>query len=183
MPTRYLTVVVKDGCNTIAQYGHFDGYPSAKGKEILEVLKKDTTQRITTQLHRCIPLTEAEYRSFFTNYFLNEEVLTEAHPDFFWGDGADLLKQMYETDKRFTVHLEYDFAYDSLQCEWAYVVDYDKQVFEIYKGWNRKSLAPEERFYYNGYKKDGFYPVRMIAQYSMDALPELEEMEDERWMG
>lgn len=178
MPTRYLTVVVKDGNTAIAQYGHFDGYPSGKGKEILETLRCDTAQYIAKQLHRCVLLSDAEYRSYFKNHMLDEDALAEAHPNFWWEDGAALLKVLLETDLQLTIYSDYSFGYDSIQCEWAYVVDYDKQVFEIYKGWNQHPLAPNDRFYYNGYQRDGFYPVRMVAEYSLNALPEPKEMED-----
>jgi len=36
------------------------------------------------------------------------------------------------------VHLELEFANDGLSCEWAYVVDLDKEVFEIYGGCEKK---------------------------------------------
>lgn len=181
MPTRYLTVVVKDGHTAIAQYGHFDGYPSGKGKEILGILRQDTEQYIAKQLHRCVLLPDAEYRNYFINHMLDEEALAKAHPNFWWEDGAALLKTLLETDLQLTIYSDYSFGYDSIQCEWAYVVDYDIQAFEIYKGWNRSPLAPEERFYANGYQRDGFYPVRMVAQYPLKELPELEEMEDRKW--
>jgi hypothetical protein len=40
--------------------------------------------------------------------------------------------------KKIPVHLQLDFANDSLFCEWAYVVDLDKEVFEVYGGSEKK---------------------------------------------
>lgn len=47
-------------------------------------------------------------------------------------------------DKPIPLHLEVEFANDSLSCEWAYVVDLDSDVLEVYGGADRKT--PEHRF-------------------------------------
>lgn len=40
--------------------------------------------------------------------------------------------------KKIPVCLQLEFANDSLFCEWAYVVDLDKEVFEVYGGSEKK---------------------------------------------
>ena len=39
-----------------------------------------------------------------------------------------------------------DFAADSLFCEFVYVVDFDKNTYEIFEGFNKNFLDPNERF-------------------------------------
>lgn len=181
MGTRYLTVVVNNGCPVIAQTGFFDGDPYSNGLKILKVLRKDKDQFIRTQLHRCTTLEEAEYRRFIKDHWLDEEALINAHPRFWWYDGADLLEMLLERDGTAECRFSLDFAYDSLQCEWAYVIDYDKQTFEVYKGWSIMPLSPDERFYNDGKCQDGYYPVHLAATYFLFELPEEEEFISTAW--
>lgn len=181
MGTRYLTVVVNGGKPVIAQTGFFDGDPYSNGLKILRMLRKDKEQRIRTQLHRCSTLDEAEYRSFYKDYWLDEEALAKAHPRFWWYDGADLLEMLLETEGTAECRHSLEFAYDSLQCEWAYVIDYDLQTFEVYKGWSIMPLSLDERFYNEGKCMNGYYPVHLAATYELDRLPEEDEFCNTAW--
>lgn len=181
MGTRYLTVVINDGMPVIAQAGFFDGDPYSNGLEILRVLRKDKEQHIRTQLHRCATIEESEYCSFFKDHWLDEEALEKAHPNFWWSDGVDLLQMLLETDGTAECRFSYDFAYDSLQCEWAYVIDYDMQTFEVYKGWSIMPLQSDERFYNDGKVQNGYYPVHRAASYYLHELPEEEEFRNTAW--
>lgn len=181
MSTRYLTIVINEDKPVIAQYGHFDGDPITNGLKILNLLRKDKEQYIRTQLHRCTFIEENEYRSFFKMHFLDEEALSETHPKFWWYDGADLLEMLLERNGTAECRMSYDFAYDSIQCEWAYVIDYDKQTFEVYKGWSKTPISGSERFYNEGKSENGFYPVRLVAKYSLETLPSPEVFVKTAW--
>lgn len=181
MPTRYITVVIADKKPIIAQYGHYDGDPYGNGLKILELLRRDTEHRIKTQFHRCVNLDESEYRSFYKNHALDEETLEKAHPKFWWSDGADLLEMLLDTDRTAETRNYYNFAYDSIQCEWGYVIDYDEQTFEVYKGWNKKPIKYDERFYNDGKNIEGYYPIRMVAIYLLSHLPSPEEFKKTAW--
>ena len=91
---------------------------------------------------------------------------------------ADLSKWSTSVDR----HLDelvttdaYAFASDSLFCEWAYVIDYDKNSFEVYKGLNTVSISEEDRFFplYDG--ENDYYPVKIIASFPLDDLPDENE--------
>jgi len=76
------------------------------------------------------------------------------------------------------------FPLDSLFCEWAYIVDFDTGVFEVYKGFQDEAHT-EGRFAGRVAKPDDwvpeyqgakfYYPVRLVASYPLDALPSDEE--------
>ena len=57
-----------------------------------------------------------------------------------------------------------EFAGDILLCEWAYVVDLQKGVFEVYEGFQKEPLDKSERFYSFSqqleHRRDTYYPVK-----------------------
>lgn len=177
MATRHLVMVLWGGESKIAQYGHFDGYPSGVGAKLLKLLHRNDAETIPSRLHYCKVMADSEYRRFFKGYALDEESLENAHPHFWWYDGADLLEMLLDHPHEVEILLNAEFANDSLQCEWAYVLDYDTRTFEVYKGWNKKPLLSTERFYNNGYVCGEYYPVRLVQSYSLDSLPPVGEFE------
>jgi hypothetical protein len=69
------------------------------------------------------------------------------------------------------------FPLDSLFAEWGYVVDFDAEVFEVYRGFQdaphdkgrfaaREPYKPEHR------KKVEYWPAALVASWPMDALPD-----------
>lgn len=69
----------------------------------------------------------------------------------------------------------YQFAAQSLWCEWCYVIDYDANTFEVYKGFNKHKLAPNERFYDLEEYRDTstpFHPVKFLCKFELSNLLE-----------
>ena len=65
-----------------------------------------------------------------------------------------------------------NFPYDSLFCEWAYIIDFDKRQFEVYKGFQKDASKIVGRFSHGSISdEDGYAPVTLIAVYSFDDLP------------
>ena len=81
---------------------------------------------------------------------------------------------------------KHNFGYDSLFCEWAYVIDLDNNEFEVYKGFNDKPLQGGDRFYSDSNWKIGmdgntcksisdYYGVRLVKAYDLNNLPTEDE--------
>lgn len=49
-------------------------------------------------------------------------------------------------EKRVPIQLNLEFANDGLYCDWAYVVDLDNDVLEVYAGAQSKENATSKRF-------------------------------------
>jgi len=66
-----------------------------------------------------------------------------------------------------------NFLLDSVYCEWAYIVNLDDCVFEIYKGFTKQKGSGR----YDSIKTKGDYGVRLIVAYPFDKLQNLNSVE------
>lgn len=208
MGTRNLTMVIYNNETKIAQYGQWDGYPSGQGSTVLTFLNeisKDekAMNKFKSNLDRCKFIEnskrkEKEMENFMksigvTNGWMNGEQAAKYHKKYPYltrDNGADILNMIYndDTDESLWLNNSEEFAGDSLFCEWAYIIDLDKNKFEVYEGFNTSPLTINDRFYNlseNG--RDGldqkYYPIRIIKSYDLDNLPEypdqfVEEIEE-----
>ena len=75
------------------------------------------------------------------------------------------------------MHDDAAFAADSLFCEWAYVVDLDRAVFDVYRGFQKRAHE-EGRF--AALPTDGtseYVPIRLVVSYPLADLPDPERFE------
>ena len=77
-------------------------------------------------------------------------------------------------------------------CEWAYVIDLDNEVLEVYKGFNKGELDPSERFCnpvgitleqgnkdYSPVRLYRKFPFKIATPFAMTKLSGLDYTEDE----
>lgn len=169
MGTRNLTIVInKNGEIKVAQYGQYDGHPEGQGVVILKFLLNKNLKEFQNKLDNCY---------FFKDDDIDKNWTIKEYPQLNRTLGASILNYIYENVKNNKIGLidKSDFAYDSLFCEWAYVIDFSKNVFEIYKGFQDKILDKNQRFYKNTANEFGYYAVKMIDSYSLNDLPTIEE--------
>lgn len=166
MGTRNLTCVVYQGEYKISQYGQWDGYPSGQGATALTFLQSWDREKFTQQSKDgWVTMEEAER-------------LKEGHPEWDRDMGAGVLQFVQDCPDE-VIYLNQDpaFAGDSLFCEWAYVIDLDKNTFEVYEGFNKIPLNKNDRFYFLSDGKlttedtDTYYPVALKAEFSLNNLP------------
>lgn len=187
MGTRNLTCVFKDGEYKVAQYGQWDGYPSGVGADILTFLH-EWVNELEYELVNVEWITEAERNATWENYERDGDMVemgeyekwSEEYPELSRDTGGKILARIREfspSERKPKLKLEnsLSFAADSLFCEWAYVVDYDKGTFEVYEGFNKEPLTPMERFFEFDNPKEEYRPVKLKKAYPLNALPTLEE--------
>ena len=182
MGTRHLIMAVKDGKTRLAQYGQWDGYPSGQGVDVLKfVSSKQRRAKLSKVLDKVQFLTQADLDRGYEKvgvqkgaFGLNKkqsDSFNRMFPLLSRDHGANILTLLLSADKPQLVNSE-EFAGDSLFCEWAYVIDFDKQTFEVYKGFNTSEpLDKHDRFF--GTKNDNkkYYPIKMIADWKFDEIP------------
>lgn len=152
MGTRNLTMVYSNGEYKVAQYGQWDGYPEGLGSQLLKYLKGINISELRNTVNKCTYLIKEDFDEINDN--INKA--RENNPKYSWqkfypelsrDTGGDILNLILFKNK---TRLENSlfFAADSLFCEWGYVVDLDKNTFEVYQGFNKDSLSDDERFYF-----------------------------------
>lgn len=187
MGTRNLTVVVANSDYKIAQYCQWDGYISGQGVTILNFLRNEMDSSFKEKVEKCSWITPEQHKQYWVDCGASpdsdmvgmdvsdkfKKKYSHLHRDC----GAGILKLVQDSPSGLKLQNEIEFAADSLFCEYAYVVDLDKNTFEIYKGFNQEKLAADERFAFLSEKASREYqPVKLLKSYSLDNLPTEEEM-------
>lgn len=187
MGTRHLIAVQHEGQYKIAQYGQWDGYPEGQGFSVLKFLAvKGNIKRLRAALAK-VRFFEPEGRDkeFIDSYSANAPEWSD-QPDLRteeqkrWFDtyitrdlGADILENVAASnDEEIILRNSIDFAEDS-SCEYAYVIDLDKNTFEAFEGGNQEALDPSERFALRqkSQVERDYMPVRLVKSWPLDALP------------
>lgn len=183
MGTRNLTIVYSNGEYKVAQYGQWDGYPEGLGAQLLKYLKGININELKNAVNECTYLSKEDFDEI--NKKIDEA--RKDNPRFLWqkfypelsrDTGGDILDLIMFKNKT-NLENSLNFAADSLFCEWAYVIDLDKNTYEVYKGFNEEPLNKSERFYFltpiaeKNYREDhkNYYPVKFVSKYNLANLP------------
>ena len=187
MGTRNLTCVVVDGEYKVAQYGQWDGYPDGQGVTVLDFLQTVDMGEFKDRLAHVTQVTDKEIGDVWVECgaergvpFVSIEVSKKVkakYPQFSRDTAAEVLPLIMNSEGEFKLQGDIGFATQSLFCEWCYVVDMDKNTFEVYNGCNKSPIPKGERFYSEDavVDEDGYYPVRLRATFDLDKLPTKEK--------
>ena len=181
MGTRHLVAVQLDGEYKIAQYGQWDGYPEGQGKTVLDFLKSKLFKgkgraRFEEKLRAAAYMTDAE-RTALDKQIEKIENWQERWPELSRDAGAKILEMVATRDSGIKLNNSISFAGDSLFCEWAYVIDLDKSVLEVYVGFNKKKVDAKERFAATPVEgNQEYHPIRLLISYPLSKLPTLAKM-------
>jgi hypothetical protein len=193
MGTRNLTMVVYKNQTKVAQYGQWDGYLAGQGVTILEFLKKINNKNIVSRWedsqtdNNIRLLTYYDIEKFKQKIAMLKWLTSEQaddieryanihndwqkkYPYLSRDTGGKLLEMIYESNDILGLTNSESFAGDSLFCEWGYVVDLDKNVFEVYKGFNKEKLTEKDRFY-GLFSNNSYHPIKIAKSYSLFDLP------------
>ncbi|HBM3233416.1 hypothetical protein [Klebsiella michiganensis] len=173
MGTRHLTCVVKNGSYKVAQYGQWDGYPSGQGSDILTFLRSNLDrEKFLANLERTFVPSDEQIAEMNARLQAENKGLSDLYPSLSRDTGGGILQLIQDTSEPLPLFIKTGFAAESLFCEWAYVVDFDKGTFEVFKGFNKTPLVDTERFYgvTSEDGADGYQPVRHLKTYQLNAL-------------
>ena len=174
MGTRNLIAVFMDGEYKVAQYCQWDGYPSGQGKDILEFLKTQNLEEFKEKLRLCKFLSDKDVVDF-NEKFENKSYKLSDFPEFSRDTGSDILKLILDS-QGLKLQNSISFSGDSLFCEYGYVVDFDKETFEFYKGYNKKEETGRFKEYLD--EKSSYTPITLVGSWNLKELPEVKDLED-----
>ena len=195
MGTRNLQVVVLNNEIRVANYAQFDGYIGGQGLTALKFLRESMNESFKEKVAQCSWITPAEAKKLWVKCGAkpNSDMVGMDVSDKFKANylhlhrdcGADIYALIQNSVNGLKLQNDINFAADSLFCEWVYVIDLDKNTFEVFKGFNQEKLVETERFAFlndvaekgeDNMRGDVYYPVKLAKSYSLDNLPTEEQI-------
>lgn len=178
MSTRSATGVRFENTDKLS-YNQFDGYPTGVGNEVLKELREEIAQLGYDQAL-------AKWREQAKALVLVDESteptaedlerFKDAHDDAV-STGKDWYFLLRKDHGSILVRLRRgvatqgnDFILDSLFCEWAYVLNLDEEVLEVYQGF-RKKRHRQGRYAALKAPKSDYFPCAQIGAFPLKALP------------
>lgn len=166
MGTRHLICIYIDGQCKVAQYGQWDGYPEGQGTAIVDFLKrKDFSIDFFKERARAITV-YSEKEIMEVEHTPNWPIL---YPWLSRDFGSKIISYVYNTNAK-VANNDPKFAYDSLFCEWAYVIDLDTEMLEIYTGFQKAPHA-KGRFFEGKGEHETYYPVALVTSFPLTDIP------------
>lgn len=182
MGTRSASGVIIDGEQKIS-YNHFDGYPQGVGQQIVDELRTaiaglglaGALLRWRGQA-RAMRMVDANQNPFAHEIGFYDLTASDVSSGKDWyshlrDDHGSILARLNRgvaTDERL-------FVADSLFCEWAYILDLDQAVLEVYQGFQRQ---PHDRgrfadmpHHVGTNRSVTYYPVALERSFPLIELP------------
>lgn len=202
MGTRHLIAVYVDGKHKVAQYGQWDGYPSGQGTTALNFLRSlDTLDKVDAfreKVRATVFAADEEIQAKWKEVGADDsgwvgievsEKFAKRYPQLSRDTGAAVLGIINDSEPGIVLKDSLDFVTDGLFCEWAYVVDLDANVFEVYEGLSASKGETKGRFssLTPAADNNGYGVVTLVKSYPLSALPtekeflaDLEPQEEEQ---
>jgi hypothetical protein len=171
MGTRGLYGFYRDGV-TKATYNHYDSYPEGLGAVIVDFLRSTSIHELNRIFDNIILIDEhskpTEEQIENCAPFTNLGVSNQSTDDWYCllrnaQGGLDAYKEglKYMIDSQ-------GFIQDSLFCEYAYIINLDDNVLEIYEGFQKE---PVYNRYSNGGRDGEYYACKQVEEFELDYLP------------
>ena len=154
----------KGGVDKIA-YNHWDSYPTGLGADVAAFVCQHTDEEMATIFDRIVIVDTKEKPT--------SDQIAECMP-FFDGNVSEqtpedwycLLRKAQGNLEAYAGGLRYmigqaDFLKDSLFCEWGYVINLDKGVLEVYRGFQK---APSKNRYHTNGDDSGYCNCALIRE-------------------
>lgn len=156
-------------------YNHFDSYPDYLGRHVLEYIATTPLPTIREVASGIVLVNEESKPTpeLIQAYDKYSDIGVSEHS---LQDWYCLLRKAqgellpFNDDLRHMID-SHTFLYDSLFCEWAYIINLDAEKLETYRGFNQDPKAPGRYARYGrAGKKHGYAGVRLIDELPLTAI-------------
>lgn len=131
-------------------YNHYDSYPSGLGSEIGKFAATLTGDRLAEYADKARAVTFVDEERKPTKA---ERMKYQQFTDSRVGEGDDWYAVLRNLQGNVGLTLDagimpdnLSFAYDSLFCEWGYLLNFDTGMIEVYRGFQKDPAAVKGRF-------------------------------------
>lgn len=132
MGTRGLTMVIHKREVKVAQYGQWDHYPSGQGRIMWSYLNENGIEKLKEGLEKCRFIVEGSRKDKEINGMENWK---EKYPQLSRDVGGGILEMIAENQEDiFWLSDQREFRNDNIFCEYTYIIDLDKNEFQIFQG-------------------------------------------------
>jgi hypothetical protein len=187
MGTRNLTAVFIGGQYKVAQYGQWDGYPKGQGKTILNFLKYLSAEGLKVFKAKCQAaqwISEDEAKQQWVDCGADpksdwvtmdvSDKHTARYPENSRDTGGKILRMILESRDGIKLENQIEFVGDAVFCEWAYVIDFDNNVLEVYS-YPKEGKKIMGRFVDMPHESKKWNPINLIVSYKLNKLPSLKK--------
>ncbi len=166
MGTSSMIYIENRGSTVLSTLTSKDGGPRMEGRDLMAFLAvPSNVESIRLALRTCKVLQDqsVEVQRIANGHDWELEYMAD-HPGYAISTGVRLLEEMASNPgARRKVR---SWSRDMRMNDWAYVVDLDEEMLEVYRGMNRIPPKDDERFYDGGQPDaDGYYPFRKVAAF------------------
>ena len=167
-------------------YNHSDSYLESLGVSVLSFVANESTESMKKTAERIKLVkedkkpTEAQIKKCesYTNLGVSKRSVDDWYCLMRNAQGE---LDIYAGDDGFPYMIDsHDFLFDSLSCEWAYIINLDDGVLEIYKGFNSDPNADGRYASAKGEgampRTDTYYGVALIRTLSFDEIRKIDNV-------
>jgi hypothetical protein len=187
MGTRSLIAVYVNKQHRVGNYVQFDGYPEGQGRGVLEFCQRiaadpGARKAFEHKVEAAVFLSESDGERIEAEAKAQGKAWEVTHPWLGRRAGSDVLGYVMNEPDGIGLSDQIEFAADSLMCEWAYVIDLDANRLEVFRGFQKKPLDADERFYPmqvagshiedHRSGEDQYYPIKLLRWFELDKLPD-----------
>lgn len=153
-------------------YNHFDSYPTGLGSQILDFIKNTSIEDMNKIFNKIILVDEentpTKEQIENCKRFLDTTVGNQDEKDFYCllrGSQGDL--GAYKTGLKYMIDAE-SFMGDSLFCEYAYIINLDKNSLEFYTGFN--TVPQHNRYSRFADNNEKYKECKLVAKIELSAI-------------
>lgn len=164
-----------DGADKVT-YNHSSSYPEWLGNNIVSFIRSMPYEKMVKAARKIILVAEDSKPTFNQieecKRYANLVVSEQSYEDWYC-----LLRNAQGNLSAYLNGLRYmidnrDFLADSSFCIWAYIVNLDEEVFEVYRGYQKKHDENPRNRYRDLQRYNKFYPVKLVAEFPLNDIPD-----------